>query len=333
MEHHGGVDEILPRYRAAFEAERDSPRHGYLYARLLPHAEGLEIAGPLLAAHPEDPWLRRTVAWSHYHLGRFEQALPHYEVLLTLVPEEAGSLHPFLARCRVALGRPVDALVAVSEFLDGISERRARGEDIVAGGSLSTLLILYARLQTLVPRDRRGPSLAECWRRIVLQDADSKVLAGIAAAARDTRRMNDHRPSIRDADFLHACDLTLISRTDVQKAARMALGTADELLAGLDDLAQVAIAAELVRQGHRDKARGLLEMLSAEAAGIGMAELDSLPEVAWLRDDLDLDLQAALLYAASRRTDDTGTRDALRKKARRLDVLGMALPDPDSRGD
>ncbi len=71
----------------------------------------------------------------------------------------------------------------------------------------------------------------------------------------------------------------------------------------------------------------MLAGLPQYRSALGIEHVEALPDVSGLSEDLDVQLRAAMLYAASRRTDDAERREKLLAEARRLDVLDVVVPD------
>ncbi len=325
----GRLDDVEGKYRAAYEASPHAAQAGYLYARILGHRKALPIYEALAIEHPDDPWLLRGLAWVYYHTGRFGDALPHHQRLLAMRPDEAGSLVDFVAQELVAAGRVREALEAVGAVLDAAPARHARGLDPLAGSTAWNLVGLHARLRRLAPDPAQVPSAEERWRPFV-EDArpSAELLAETAARARDGDALGLQQRESLSPESRTYCELTLLSQSDPELAALRALEADESTLLRLDDEVRLAIACELDRTGERAQAKLLLGGLSASAAAaVGVDDLDALPVVDGLSEDLVPLLRAAMLVAASRRAEDAERREALLEEARRLDVLRIVVPE------
>ena len=329
METLGRLDEVLPTYRAAHEQDPHDARAGYLYARILDSARARPILESLTAEHPDDPWLLRGLAWAHYQAGRFDEALPHHTRLLALRPDEAGYFVGIVAQELVAVGRAHEALTAVGDVFDGAEARTARGEDPLAGTDGWRLMGLYARLRRLAGDPTDVPDVAARWRPLLQGQApDADLLARTAARARDEGALAMGVDAGLPAETLNFCRLTLLSRSAPDEAAALALEADESTLLRLDDEVQIVVACELLRQGARERAELVLGGLSPPlGAELHLGDLEALPAVAGLSEDIEPVHRAALLVAASRRVEDATRREALLAEARRLDVLRLVVPE------
>ena len=133
----------------------------------------------------------------------------------------------------------------------------------------------------------------------------SALLAELALTSRSRAAFRKHAPALEDEYLLRRGELTLLSRDDVEAAARLARDTAEDTLQELDDLAQVSIACELLRTGEAELARtvftGLTDWLRQY---LSFEHLRRLPAMGGLSSDIPLDIQAALHAAAARVAQD-----------------------------
>lgn len=106
MQYAGRTAELLPIYKARYEASPDSLDAAYLYARILPAAEAVVLADAGLAKSPEHVDLLRVHAYSSYLLRRFEDAARDMVVARTKAPERVDELRWLWIEVNAALGRP-----------------------------------------------------------------------------------------------------------------------------------------------------------------------------------------------------------------------------------
>jgi hypothetical protein len=81
FEGQGRGSELIETYKARFQAAPDSPDAAYLYARLLPEAEGLALATSFVPRFPDHVGLRRILLYRHLRERRFAEALQSLEVI------------------------------------------------------------------------------------------------------------------------------------------------------------------------------------------------------------------------------------------------------------
>jgi hypothetical protein len=81
FEGQGRGAELRETYKARYQAEPGSPDAAYLYARLLPDAEGLALAVSLIEKFPDHVGLRRMLIYRYIRERRFAEALPSLEAL------------------------------------------------------------------------------------------------------------------------------------------------------------------------------------------------------------------------------------------------------------
>lgn len=327
MEKVGRSDEILPTYKAAYEAQSDSLKDGYLYARLAPLAESQAILERLLPQHPDSRWLHRGLSWTYMQGAEYEKAIPHYEKLLELEPQGAGGILSLLARAYAGAGRPKEGLDAIRAMFEAAPARMAKGGQGIPGGTPFELAWIYASLVRLVPSATEYPGTGTLLKPFFEGEPDPAVLADIAAFARDEPWIKSLLPRVKSEALLERYRLVLLAQQDVEQAARGALAATDETLTGIDDLAQIVMACELHRLGHADKARSVLAGLSPETADeLTYDHIKVLPDVSGLSRDLPIGPRAAMLFSASRRTEDAARKSELLARARRYDVLARILP-------
>ncbi len=329
MQRWGRADEILPRYRAAYEKAPNSPRAAYLLARLLPRQEAIPLCERLLASHPEDEWLRRSLAWSLFQDARYAEAADEYQVLTDLLPEERGAFASEYVRALAGSGRTDEAIRYVTAILDDGPNRTARGEDPLAGGNWEELFVLYAALRRGAEDPTKHPSLRDLWIRL-LDDTEPEAsdMAWVAAAAGDETLARAGVRAGFDPGSAKVIEITLLARTDVERAAAMAGALSTEAVQQLRPLTRVAVACELDRRGNEDQARAALENITHSlSVRFDYDLVHALPDLAGVDDDLGIEVKAALLYAASRRVKDEARREALLAQARTLDVLHRVVPD------
>ena len=81
LEGEGRGAEIIETYKARSQAAPESPDAAYLYARLLPEAEGLALATSFVTRFPDHVGLRRILLHRHLRERRFEDALQSLEAI------------------------------------------------------------------------------------------------------------------------------------------------------------------------------------------------------------------------------------------------------------
>jgi hypothetical protein len=87
-EERGRTDELVKTYKARFDASRGSADAAYLYARLLPEAEGLALATTYVQKFPDHVGLRRMLIYRNMRERRFTEALASLERVRAVDREE-----------------------------------------------------------------------------------------------------------------------------------------------------------------------------------------------------------------------------------------------------
>ena len=325
----GRLAEILPRYQAAYESDPESPQHGYLYARLAP----IEVAIPILdrlsaPPLPEVPTYLQDLGWIYFKGGRWDEAAQLLSRLRSLKPEDSSWATLYTARAHAAAGRPEVGLQLLREALTAGAAVDREEEDPLESDYIWEIACDYARL-----RERVGSPAVHSPIEALLAPlceggtCSSALLAELALTSRSRAAFRKHAPALEDEYLLRRGELTLLSRDDVEAAARLARDTAEDTLQELDDLAQVSIACELLRTGEAELARtvftGLTDWLRQY---LSFEHLRRLPAMGGLSSDIPLDIQAALHAAAARVAQDDTQKAQHEAQARRLDTLGYVLP-------
>jgi hypothetical protein len=83
FEGQGRASELTETYKARFQADPQSPDAAYLYARLLPEAEGLALAESFVGRFPDHVGLRRILLFRYLRERRFAEAVKSLEVIRT----------------------------------------------------------------------------------------------------------------------------------------------------------------------------------------------------------------------------------------------------------
>jgi hypothetical protein len=84
----GQVAELLPTYKARYDAAPGSANAGYLYARLLPDEEALPLATSLVKKFPDHVGLHRILIHRSLRERRFTEALASIERIRSVDPKE-----------------------------------------------------------------------------------------------------------------------------------------------------------------------------------------------------------------------------------------------------
>jgi len=323
----GETDVILPRYKAAYEREPDSAYHGYLYSRLAPFDEAETILTRLVALHPDHPWIRRGAAWSTFHRGRWTAAVTHCTKGMELQPDAAGWFAVYAARAACADGRVDDGLEALRRILNAAPALQEAEKDMFAGGDAWSLVHTYSCLRDQTSSTH--PALADVLKPIIDDEAErADLLARLAAFRRDRKAFEMLKHKVQDKQGVRHCELTLLSRENLAEAARLARTTEAEMVQGLDDVARLLIACELLHGGHSEQAKAAFETLSAEVrASLTFPQVESVPELDGLDDALDPDLRSVLHYVAHLRSESDEAKAKHLAEARRFDTLGIVVPD------
>jgi tetratricopeptide (TPR) repeat protein len=309
MERLGRNEEIRPRYRTMFEKAPDSARAGYLYARTLPRKEALPLLETLVAAHPDDPWCRRAIAWCQLMSRRYAEAGSHFQKLGEIDPSAAGWTFSYRVEALVGAGKTPEA-----ERFARAAATSGEWSAIVASARLARLPDAdktLADVTTLLPKSSRGPIDAEGLKAI------------LAAAARDARAFDAEKAAIKDGPLREACQIDLWSLSDLDQAATAAAGASAEVVEDLEPAVRLLLACELVRTGRTPKARQ-----SFDEGLAPYATFDALRDLGALLADenLDLETRAVVEFSAARRAQDPAERDRLLADARSDDLLRCFVP-------
>jgi hypothetical protein len=303
----GERERLTSDARAAFDRDRTSATAGYLYARLLPPSEEMVVLAPLLAAHPDDPWLLRAAAWSLTSLGRHAEAVDLHARFAKADPEGSRDALDPRARSLVALGKTGEAQRLV--------------EDALAPGRWSEL-VLYAKLARAPGADPERPPPAKALSRVVPDATDTSAFeAEIAAWARDAATFDRLESKIESAPMRAARRLMVDAHVRLDAAAVSAQAADADVLSRLDEPACVTLACELLRRGDDEAARRVV-------GSRPRPPFEALRDPAALAKDQDLEFEtrAALLAAASRSASDPADRDRLLDEARAADTFGVIVP-------
>jgi hypothetical protein len=301
-------------YKAAFEQDPGSATFGYLYARLLPLADELPILEPLVASHPDDPWIRRALGATLHDLTRFAEAVPHFERLTAIDAVEGKRMLPYLATALAGSDRVPEA------------QRRVRR---AIGVGDFELVVLDGRLARLPGAEFDDSRAGDIVALAAGQNADlGELRATIAAQVRDAGEFSKHMTAFREPIAPEACRLELASFADLADGAAKAIGASDEVLRHLDTIAAVSIACELAGTRRAEAARRVYAASPAAQYMLPRFELLATPAAALDDPDLELDLEtrAVLAYAASRRATDPADRARHLARARAADVLRVIVP-------
>ena len=317
----GRRDEAVATYRQAFEAKPGDGDAAYLYARLLPAEEALTIVLPALERAPRHARLLRSAAWNHLQRRAFAAAVDAFDRLERVDVPMARELLSERARALVGVGRVEDA--------QRVALARVEAGDFAA-------LFVYGRLRPLAAADATLPTVAALLRKVLVAAAPDDAAELLVAALVHDRAYFDRvvarAPSL-DAALRDAARVILVAATDVAAAADLVAALPPEAFArpspcSWDLTTRVSVACELLRTGRDALARRFFEadgdawFLTLDALG------DPAPAAA--DDELDLEIRAALLYAAARRTTDPARREALLAEARAFDLYRCVVP-PDAR--
>ncbi len=321
--------ETLEKYKRAHEADPGHPTHAYLYARLATFDVAVPLAERLLNRHPGHPWLRRILAWSAFQQLQFPAALTHYRTLIKLQPEERGGHLSGVVQSLVGLQKEDEALRELSTFFKAIEGGApAGGSDGFAGGDSTELFGMYALLRGRQPKGSSFPTLKVALAPFLGEEGgETLALLALVGWARDAERVHALHRTVDESEVIAKNALLCVNlRTSPQSTARLAKLRGVEDLGMLDDLAMLTLACEWVRTGDLENAEKLLGGLQqVERGTLTIEHLKKLPEVSGLDENLPTVLRAALLYAASKRSDGAAA-DALLAEAKRFDILGRVTP-------
>ncbi len=314
MQDAGRLDEVRAKYRAAFDADRDSARAGYLYARLAPFGEAAPVFERLVKLHPDDAPLRRALAWTFVHQRRFADALVQIEKFEAVAPAEAATVLIYHADALAVLGRVPEAQRLVRKFI-------TKGEWVA--------LMLYAELARLPGADGSMPAAATFFPLVadVKDPPVESLLAEQASWTHDAADFDARKDAVKDVHVRESCALRVLAFSDPGEGARRVEGAPKEAMVQLDDETRLALACELDRLGRVDAARAVYDGSSrALRRYLSFESIHDLPALGGVPEDVELETRAILEVAAARRTNDAAKRSELLDLARRDDVLRCILP-------
>ena len=328
-EQRGQVERVRKEYREAADAAPDDPDKAYLYCRIAPFAEAQPILDAIVPKHPEHRWLRLSAGWIAYHRAHYAQALPHYEFLAAQESDEQGYHVAVLVRCLAALARWDDARARMRAFLEGVDARRERTGDGWGGVGWLEPYGLYATARWRLPEGSSEPTVLKLLRPQLTDDVNEKsVGASIAGFARDPRQLARFRRGLaEDDEGVVRAELLLASKERPDTVHQDAAKASTEMLQGLDAVALVAIIDSCLRAEASLDLEPLFASLQAQSDGhLSRADFEALPALGGLDEELDPELRAAMLLAASHRVEDPKARAGLRAEALRFDPLGRVVP-------
>ena len=314
MQDAGRGQDVLAEYRARFEKEPDSAVAGYLYARLAPHADSMQVYERLVPRHPADVPLRRGHAWVLFHERRFVEFLAQVKEYESLAPAEARGMLRYHALALVALGRVPEAQKLV---------RAAIGEETWP------VLTLYAHLERMPGADASMPTSLSLVPSVTgsSDPPTDSLRAEQASWLRDAAEFEKRKAAIEDESRRRSAELRVLAVHDVERGARESASAPNLVLGMLDDETCVALACELDRTGQADAARRLYGVVTRELRReLPFEAIHALPSLEGLSDSLELDLRAILAVAASRRVTDRAKKAELLDVARRDDLLQWVVP-------
>jgi tetratricopeptide (TPR) repeat protein len=239
----GRADEAARMVRARAEREPGSALAAYLVARTLPVRAGVPAFEALARRFPDDPNVRRGLAWAYLSTGRFPEATRELEHFARLDPAETGYFLEPLVVSLVHAGRARDALVRVEATADGDP-----GDIDVA--------ILHAQLARLVATPPRPP--AHYLDAIAADKEADAWLKGMARA---------QAAALLDADPPKPAELDGIAHPRNRAAAEILSA------AGRDPDRALALAAKARPDAFANVGRGVCALLAGEAARRGDAAL------------------------------------------------------------
>jgi tetratricopeptide (TPR) repeat protein len=154
----GRGSELVTTYKARFEASPGSPDAAYLYARMLPDAEGLALAATFVEKFPDHVGLRRIMIYRQMRERRFAEALASLERLRAV--DREGWAESYLDDQLTALagvGRVVEAKTLAEEAFarkEGSPLHLAAIHAWLSGGSGPAAETLLTKLAEGDPRER-----------------------------------------------------------------------------------------------------------------------------------------------------------------------------------
>jgi tetratricopeptide (TPR) repeat protein len=155
----GRGPELVKTYKARFDAAPGSPDAAYLYARLLPDAEGFALAATVAEKFPDHVGLRRIMIHRHMRERRFAEALASLERLRAVDREEwAESYLDDQLTALAGVGRVAEAKTLAEEAF-------ARNE-----GSLLHLAAVHAWLS-----GGRGPTAETLLTKLAAGDPTARL--------------------------------------------------------------------------------------------------------------------------------------------------------------
>jgi hypothetical protein len=303
--------ETLEMYHRRADAQPDSADAVYLYARLLPRADGLPAARQALKRFPRHAYLLRSLAFQAAQAGDYREAAA-----------AAARLHEIDRKLWSETARVHAAALVATGRLD---EARAlvRGEVIgrPAEGDVEELVTVGLQLAALPPSEPQETLLAALGdpdeARVKIRRLWVRIAAGTEAAQHDLDALPEDgwaRPTMA---------LALLARAD-PRAALAQLDKESEIMSTQLPLpVWTLLFAEAVRADEKRPALAALERGSAiggeviEAAKRYVRTGELSPEL----DDLPLEMLAALHFVRSRAVGPGDERAQLEKRARREEVL------------
>ena len=298
-------EELRATYRARLDASPRSPDALYLYARVLPPREGLDLISPELAAFPDHVPLHRCVAYNAFHLHDYERALGSLERLRALADEEWGQAH-------------LEAHVNVLAALDRLDEARSlleTGYRRAKGAARLRMATIDAWLADRSRGTKKG-GLVE----MMSMSVHHKLEFGIRAwrTGKDASLVG-----IKDSPDRSMLELVQLAHYQPWKALDATLGVAAEDLESLDRTVLVLLLGEAIRTDH-----AAAEPLATAATAL---EIDVDPLSTYLmtgewRNELDdlVPMEQGALHVVRARlgTVDGPVREALRERAAGCDPVG-----------
>jgi tetratricopeptide (TPR) repeat protein len=307
----GRRDDLVGEYRKRFE-KQPTATNGYLYARLLRTAEALPLLGKLVGENPDHVWLRRSLAWNHQQGLRFSDAAAQYEKLASLDAAMGRESLRNRAQALVGAGRVAEAQRLVRAVID----KESKEENVLYGR--------IARVPGAAVDLPPGLALLPLLFERVTPGLQVEYLARI----RDVEAFRRRKDEIEEVPYREASDLEVLSFREPGTAAEAARGVTEESLGMLDDLARLTLACELAYRRNEGLAKLVMEKRRPYGLDLPVATLRE--PAAFLgtvdAEESDLEAQAVLAYAASRRAQDPGERQRWLDFALARDVFRVVVP-------
>ena len=302
-------------YRKLAGENPDSAMFAYLRARAELPADAVPLYADLVEKHPDDPFARRGYAWVLFQTRHFAEALPHFEKFAAMQPADVDALVREHAQDLVAVGRTADAIDLVGRLCQA---RRAQG-------ALDPyLFFLYSRLARLDPAAAAKLPPEQLLRQWVRQDPITPGLRAWFVYQTDPGQLDGSLvQAITNANFRTAAELTMSAVHGPDAVLQQLPQVSDGVIDEMDGTLVVLLAAESQRRGDARLASRLLDHVSGHESGLTAMKTNVLsgiemPDLA----EADLELQAALEFAAARRAGVDATRAAeLRERALQDDLL------------